>query len=447
MAAELSYRFLTDEDKATATKYHEVLLEKRAQYDTLVVEAQLKAEQEKRLNTVINLINAIGTVTVNSNAKITTAENAYNKLSDEDKGMIAEHGAKLQEARAAYDAAIAEKMAENAQKVSDAIDAIGEVTINSKTTIETARLKYNALTSEEKKLVYNYVVLESAEDTYSILRASDVIDAIDQIGTVTIDSKDHIQSARTLYNNLTDNEKSLVSNYQTLVNAEKEYTRSRANQVIDSIKAIGTVTINSESKINPARVLYDGLTTDEKNLVTNYDDLSNAEKQYSSIVKQQILAQYTQKFKVTTDAVKGITWYDHVNKPRYIDSRSYIIPYIGVRGDSIWICIRYNYTGDDWIFWEKLTIVADGQRYYKTVSYFDVTRDNDSGVVWEYHDQALYSKQSMDSSEIQMLKAIGNSSQTIIRFEGDNYYYDLYVSATDKQAILDVLALYEALIK
>ena len=46
-------------------------------------------------------------------------------------------------------------------------------------------------------------------------------------------------------------------------------------------------------------------------------------------------------------------------------------------------------------------------------------------------------------TDIEMLKAIANSKETIVRFQGDNYHYDLTVSASDKKAIKEVLTAYE----
>ena len=66
--------------------------------------------------------------------------------------------------------------------------------------------------------------------------------------------------------------------------------------------------------------------------------------------------------------------------------------------------------------------------------------------MWEYYDEALNYNQGMDSEELEMLARIADSSETIIRFEGDEYYYDLYVSNKDKQMIRDTLTLYEALL-
>ena len=44
-----------------------------------------------------------------------------------------------------------------------------------------------------------------------------------------------------------------------------------------------------------------------------------------------------------------------------------------------------------------------------------------------------------------MLWAIANSTETIIRFEGDDYYRDFTVTAKDKDSIRQMLTIYESL--
>ena len=59
--------------------------------------------------------------------------------------------------------------------------------------------------------------------------------------------------------------------------------------------------------------------------------------------------------------------------------------------------------------------------------------------IWEWVDV------SATDADIEMLKAIASSKETIVRFKGDQYYYDLVVSQSDKNGIKDVLAAYEAM--
>jgi hypothetical protein len=228
-----------------------------------------------------------------------------------------------------------------------------------------------------------------------------------------------------------------------------EQMAAHAKEATSAIDAIGTVTLQSESAINAAKSKYNALTEEEKKLVTNYNVLESAEASYQKLwnaEKDRIIKEYSKQFEIDSDPVEGIKWYMHKNMPDYIDTRSYLIPYIGVKNNRPWICIRYNYTDDDWIFWKHLTIVVDGKKYNKSFSYFNITRDNEYGNVWEYYDEGLNIGASMDASDIQMLQAIADSNETIVRFTGDDYYYDHYVSSKDKGIIRDVLKIYKALL-
>jgi len=328
LAAENAYNALTEKEKQSVSETKTILATKRAEYDALV------AAQKARVDSVVAQIDAIGTVTVDSEAAITAAEGAYNALSADEKAMVGDAAKKLTDARTAYEAAVAELKAAHAAEASTAIDAIGKVTLDSKEAIAAARALYDALSADEKALVTNYATLETAEADYAAAWEAE---------------------------------------------------------------------------------------------------------------RQKIIKEYSKKFEIDKDPIEGISWYMHDNMPNYIDVRSYLIPYIGVRGNNVWMCIRYNYTADDWIFWENLTISVDGDKYYKLVGYYNTIRDNDTEV-WEYWDECLKYNQAMDSDQIKMLKAIANSNETIVRFQGDNYHYDLYVKEADKKMIRDALALYEAML-
>ena len=98
------------------------------------------------------------------------------------------------------------------------IDAIGEVTYpGSETAIDEAQSTYNALTEDEKALVINYGVLRTAQELYAVL---EVIAKIDAIGEVTGESKALITAAREAYDALTAGQKTLVTNYAALFEAE-----------------------------------------------------------------------------------------------------------------------------------------------------------------------------------------------------------------------------------
>lgn len=279
------------------------------------------------------------------------------------------------------------------------------------------------------------------------------IELVNQINEVTLDSENAIVAAEEAYALLSDEEKEQMeeeakilsdsrTKYDELVKEEED--RKAASEVITLIDNIGTVTLDSEDAINTANSMYNKLSAEAKEMVTNYDILKTAKSDLSSIKtaeKERIFNEYLPKFTVEEDSVEGITWYTHNDTPYYINERSYINPYIGDRGTYSYICVRYNYTGSSWVFWDSLKIVVDGKTYNKNFDYFDIVRENNGWYVWEYYDDVL----SNEEDTINMLQKIAESDETIIRFQGKDHIYDLVVTDTDKAIIKDVLTFYEAM--
>ena len=127
--------------------------------------------------------------------------------------------------------------------------------------------------------------------TATSLTVVNAINLIDAIGTVTIESGEAIGAARTAYNNLTDAQKELVSNYSTLTGAEAAYDALAAAAVDDLIDAIGTVTLDKAPEILFADEAYERLTERQKELVTNYQTLADALQRYSELFDAAALEQ------------------------------------------------------------------------------------------------------------------------------------------------------------
>ena len=249
----------------------------------------VKTNQEYA-DAVIEKINAIGEVTLESGAAIEAAETAYNELTDDQKALVNNHET-LTNARTVYNKLIADRAAADA--VIEKINAIGEVTLESGAAIEAAEAAYNALTDDQKALVNNYDVLANARTAYDKLvtdraAADAVIEKINAIGEVTLESGAAIEAAETAYNELTDDQKALVNNYETLTNARSTYEklvadRAAADAVIEKINAIGEVTLESGAAIEAAETAYNELTDDQKLLVNNYEILTNARTVYDKL--------------------------------------------------------------------------------------------------------------------------------------------------------------------
>ena len=286
----------------------------RSALDALSKDEQAKVEEASKLEKVeaaiarfkaiddaktkIDALPEAGKVTLAERDAVKAAQDAYDALSAEQKEY-------LTFAQVAKVTALAKRIAEleaaPIKPVEALIDAIGTVTLDSKSTIDEARKAYDKLTAEQQAKVSNYATLTAAETTYAKLvqdkadqdAADAVITKINAIGTVTLKSKKAIDAARKAYDKLTAAQQARVSNYATLTAAETTYAKlvqdkadqDAADAVITKINAIGTVTLKSKKAIDAARKAYDGLTDAQKALVpaSVVKTLTDAETAYSNL--------------------------------------------------------------------------------------------------------------------------------------------------------------------
>ena len=108
---------------------------------------------------------------------------------------------------------------------------------------------------------------------------------------------------------------------------EAAANQAAADAVIAKINVIGTVSYTTESKtkIDEARTAYDALTSEQKELVTNYSTLTTAESTYSTLkaaAEQQHSITLTgpySNFTLVMEYQEGDTWNDMATKyPDYI---------------------------------------------------------------------------------------------------------------------------------
>ena len=255
------------------------------------------------IKSVEALIDAIGTVTLDSKSAIDEARKAYDKLTAEQQAKVSNYAA-LTAAETTYAKLVQDKADQDAaDAVIAKINAIGTVTLKSKKAIDEARKAYDKLTAAQQARVSNYATLTAAETTYAKLvqdkadqdAADAVIAKIDAIGTVTLKSKKAIDAARKAYDKLTAAQQARVSNYAALTAAETTYAKlvtdkadqDAADAVIAKIDAIGTVTLKSKKVIDAARKAYDKLTAAQQARVSNYAALTAAETTYAKLVQDK----------------------------------------------------------------------------------------------------------------------------------------------------------------
>ena len=275
----------SEEAIVAARAAYEALTETQKEQVTnynVLTAAEARLAVLKPAKAVDDMIDAIGEVTADSGEAVQAARAAYDALTDAQKAEVKN-----------YDVlTAAERRLANLQAilpVEDKIDAIGEVTLDSENAIQAARAAYDALTEEQKAEVKNYDVLTAAEARLADLQAAKPVEKlIDAIGEVTLASESAIQAARAAYDALTEAQKAEVRNYGVLTAAEARLANQKAAKPVeDSINAIGEVTLDSESAIQAARAAYDALTEEQKAEVKNYDKLTAAEAAYARLLAEQ----------------------------------------------------------------------------------------------------------------------------------------------------------------
>ncbi len=209
----------------------------------------------------------------------------------------------------------------SATEVDALIEKIGTVSCTDacKQRIDAARKAYNNLSATDKAKVTKLSVLEAAEKKYSELKkandqekADTVIGLINKIDKkVTKDSKKSIEAARTAYDKLTAEQKALVTNYKKLTDAEtalakltaSDKDKEKAQEVMDLIDKLGTITLESEKDIEAARNAYDKLTDLQKLLVENYDVLEQAEAKLAALKGS---SKINDPYKITGDYLENL---------------------------------------------------------------------------------------------------------------------------------------------
>ncbi len=243
---------------------------------------------------VIEKINSIGEVTIESSEKIKVARQAYNSLTEDQKKLVTNYET-LRDDENTFELILSDKS--RALETDELINLIGEVQLDeaSKNKIDAARTAYDALTDRQKSFITQLETLELAQTKYAALVedkriASTIDELINSIGNVTLESNDKILEVREAYVALTDSQKSFVTSYQVLLASETKYQEllddvAEANRVDELINLIGEVKYNQEvrNRINNAKNAYSALTQNQKFYVKNLVILTSAEKIYNEV--------------------------------------------------------------------------------------------------------------------------------------------------------------------
>lgn len=234
------------------------------------------------------LIDAIGEVTADSGPQIEAAEQAIAELDADQKAKVSNldlfEDAKLQYADALE---VKKENDKKINRVEERIQAIKTVTTNSGNTIRTAREAFDRLDPELQANVSNKDSLFEAETVFEQLAVQTVTDAIDQIGTVTLENEKAISTALATYNKFDKSIQQKIENRDILFAAEETLTQLKVERAQAAIEVIGDVTLDSKAAIDSASAAFDSIPTADRAKVENRAELTKAKETYDALVHAQ----------------------------------------------------------------------------------------------------------------------------------------------------------------
>ena len=182
------------------------------------------------------------------------------------------------------------------------------------------------------------------------------------------------------------------------------------------------------------QVLLDSFPNSEFNTLLN-DKLKSWEK------NKKIREQSKRKLKSLRkkcDDFKEMCFYRHPNSPAYSNMNGFYV-YFGSNKDGSKFFsprLKIQYYSDNWLFIDDIELLVDGEKrsLFLTERW---QRDNDAGKIWETIDHNIL------DHEIEILKEIANSKETKMRFNGSKYFKDKTITSKQKQAINEMIEIYE----
>lgn len=286
--ASTAYDQLTIEQQKQVSNYY-VLVVAQAIYDD--IKSKDDAQKAQVVTEKIASLPSVSLIDLTDETAIKIAKNSYDQLTDIQKKLVLYYES-IQEL---------EKQIENlkveALKVKNlitALPAVSKITETDRSKIEDARIAYTALTTAQKKLVTNSVVLDQAELQLAQLQEEAVKKIIATIAALpeSISQQDEktIREVRGKYDQLKLKQQSLVTNYEKLKSAEKalekliDSDKDKAKKVEQKIADLSkTITAKNKATVESVRKAYDALTYSQSLYVSNLSILQSAEKVLADI--------------------------------------------------------------------------------------------------------------------------------------------------------------------
>ena len=130
-------------------------------------------------------------------------------------------------------------------------------------------------------------------------------------------------------------------------------------------------------------------------------------------------------------------WFEHKNSPQYINQNGLYCYFQTENGIPSNLRIRYQYYGDEWVFFNKVQFSIDGKAYEYIPS--DTKTDSGDGKIWEWFDESLYQEDK------ELINALTNAHNAKLRITGSTRFDIKNISKSEIDGIKQTLDLFYAL--
>lgn len=170
---------------------------------------------------------------------------------------------------------------------------------------------YDSLPISYRQQINGYDFVLESRVKIGALKVEVLINELPSIDNATLEDKTLIDDVNKAYNQLSDDAKALVSNYDKLTALNDliedllAQIDARIQDVINAIDLFANkdLTLDDEASIINARNLYDALTQDQQPLVINYEKLVSAE---TKIVELKQIQSYIEQASVVVNLINNL---------------------------------------------------------------------------------------------------------------------------------------------
>ena len=250
-----------------------------------------KEENDKKIERVEKKIQSIKTVTEDSGNTIKAAREAFEQLPAELQGDVSNKDTLSQAEETFEQLAI--------QTATDAINKIGTVSLDNEDAIIAAEKAYSKFDESIQQKIENRDVLFAAEETLTQLKVDRAQSAIDAIGNVTLDSKNAIDVAKEAFNSIPTDARDKVKNRDDLTKAKDSYAalmyeQKRQEEIDEARKLIHVtkVAVSAPDSAGGVELYFNFINESEKTIkyvyfsVTFYNavgDVVNGQYNYGTV--------------------------------------------------------------------------------------------------------------------------------------------------------------------